>query len=84
MLQKILDTHAEISIQDSGIGIPPQILKNIFAVDKSPSCKGTAKETGIDLGLVICFEFAQLNNGSIRAQSEPNNETTFLFYFPWR
>lgn len=80
--KNILNKYIEIAVEDSGIGIPPEMLKNLFATDKCLSRKGTAQETGTGLGLVICHEFVQLNQGSIRAESIENEGTTFFITLP--
>lgn len=67
----------EISIQDTGIGIPPDILKKIFLVGENHSSLGTNMEKGTGLGLILCKDLLEKNNGYIRIDSEVGLGTTF-------
>ena len=40
------------------------------------------QEKGSGLGLKICIEFVELNNGKIWVDSQPNKGTTFFFTVP--
>jgi signal transduction histidine kinase len=72
----------QISVIDSGIGIPEGNLRNIFAVDEKISTQGTNQEKGTGLGLVLCKEFVALNNGEISVHSTPNIGSTFVVKLP--
>jgi signal transduction histidine kinase len=69
--------YIEFAIKDSGIGIDATILATVFKPQHSTP--GTANEKGTGLGLMLCKEFAQLNGGDIRAESEPGKGSTFFF-----
>lgn len=71
-----------ISIKDSGIGIPKEILDNLFTITGKVSRKGTNNEAGTGLGLLLCKEFVELNKGRIWIESEENVGTTFYFTLP--
>jgi signal transduction histidine kinase len=43
---------------------------------------GTANEKGTGLGLCLCKEFIEKNNGSIWFESEVNKGTKFTFTLP--
>lgn len=73
------DKFAEISIQDTGVGMPPEILNKIFNIDSNHSTKGTNGEKGTGLGLSLCKDFVNTNNGEIWAISELNVGSTFSF-----
>ena len=73
----------EISISDSGVGIPKDVQKNLFRIDnKLQSQKGTAGEKGSGLGLILCNEFIEKLGGSIRVKSEVGKGTTFTLRLP--
>lgn len=74
--------HYLISIQDNGVGIPPDKLTKLFRIDTSSSTKGTHNESGTGLGLIICKEYIEKNNGKIWAESELEIGTTFYFTIP--
>lgn len=71
-----------ISIQDNGIGISPQESVELFQIDGVHSRPGTAKEKGTGLGLILCKEFLEKNNGKIWLESQENIGTTFSFSLP--
>jgi len=70
-----------ISISDSGTGIPEERLPRILD-DGFYSTEGTGGEKGTGLGLTICKEFVQKNNGSIWIESEKGKGTTVSFTLP--
>jgi PAS domain S-box-containing protein len=71
-----------ISIADTGIGISPDNIKKLFRIDEYFSTSGTAGEGGTGLGLILCKEFVEKNNGTIRIESELEVGTTFTFTLP--
>jgi signal transduction histidine kinase len=75
-------THVIISVTDTGIGIPEDRISGIFQTDIKNKTKGTAGETGTGLGLILCHEFVNLNNGKIIVESQLNKGTTFSVYLP--
>lgn len=75
------DQPTLISIKDTGVGIPPEKLKNLFALERT-STKGTAGEKGSGLGLMLCKELVELNQGTIEVNSELGKGTTFTFSVP--
>jgi len=72
----------KISVIDEGIGMKPENLKNVFKLDKSSSTLGTQKEKGTGLGLILCKEFLQKNNGSMEISSSLGKGTTVSFKLP--
>jgi PAS domain S-box-containing protein len=63
-------------IRDTGPGIPPQELSNIF----KPFY--TTKKTGTGLGLFVCKKIVDEHNGTIRVQSVLGTGTTFYIHLP--
>ncbi len=70
-----------ISVTDNGIGIPPEKVDTIFAIDNY-STEGTDKEKGTGLGLMLCKEFIEKNAGTIHVTSELKKGSTFEFTLP--
>lgn len=68
-----------IKIKDSGVGIDQENIPNLFRVGVSSSTKGTAKESGTGLGLIICKELAEKQEGKIWVESKKNVGSTFYF-----
>lgn len=75
------DNKAVISVQDTGIGIAPEKQEQIFTL-KTRSTYGTNKEKGIGLGLLMCKEFTEYQNGEIWFESEQGKGTTFYISLP--
>jgi PAS domain S-box-containing protein len=69
---------AEITIQDSGHGIPPELLEKIF--DPFFSTKATGEGSG--LGLSVSYAIVKEHKGTIRVTSTPQTGTTFSLRFP--
>jgi two-component system sensor histidine kinase/response regulator len=74
-------TNCIISVKDDGIGIPKERHNAIFSLNVQ-STFGTKNEKGVGLGLMLCQEFIQAQNGSIRFESEPGSGTTFYITIP--
>jgi len=72
----------EISISDTGIGIKKEHISQLFRIDSKLIEEGTSGETGNGLGLPLCREFVEKNNGEIRVESEFGKGSTFTFTLP--
>jgi signal transduction histidine kinase len=78
--------HIVISIKDSGVGIKPDVIPNLFTISKNISTEGTSGEKGTGYGLPICKSILELMGGDIQVESQhigdfPNNHgTTFYVY----
>ncbi|MCE2996038.1 MAG: 7TM diverse intracellular signaling domain-containing protein [Cyclobacteriaceae bacterium] len=70
-----------VSVVDSGTGIPPKYLENIFSL-KGISTLGTREEKGTGIGLVLCKEFVEQNGGKIWCESTLGKGSTFSFSLP--
>lgn len=71
-----------IEVQDNGIGISKSRIQQIFNLQKSSSTAGTNKEQGHGLGLILCKEFIERNQGHIGVESEPGKGSTFWVTLP--
>ena len=72
----------KISVIDTGVGIPKELLADIFRIDKKHTTVGTDGEFGTGLGLLLCKEFVEKNNGEISVESEENKGTSFHITLP--
>lgn len=68
-----------IAVVDSGVGISEEQLDGIFSVNVNESSTGTGGESGSRLGLVVCKEMAERNQGSISVSSKKGSGSTFTF-----
>jgi signal transduction histidine kinase len=66
----------EIALSDTGEGIPPERLRNLF-VDYT-----TTKRKGIGLGLAICKKIMEEHKGTIEVHSQTGRGTTVILQFP--
>ncbi len=73
---------AHISICDSGIGIPDEVLSKLFDISERHSRPGTENERGSGFGLTLCKDLLEKNSGSISIQSKKGEGTTFTVSLP--
>ncbi len=76
------DNTIEIAVADTGIGMSEENIKKLFRIDDQYRRIGTANERGTGLGLLLCKEFIEQNNGRIRVESEPGKGSIFRFTVP--
>lgn len=76
------DPFVELSVADNGIGIPKADMEKLFRSDIHHTTKGTNRERGSGLGLILCREFIAHNSGRIRVDSEEGNGSTFTVSIP--
>jgi two-component system sensor histidine kinase/response regulator len=74
---KIHDDECYLTIRDTGIGITEEKKNSVFAIT-SKSTYGTKNEKGVGLGLVLCKEFTELQQGKIWYESIAGKGTTFF------
>ena len=72
----------KISVKDSGIGIPHEMINNLFSLTAKVNRPGTDGEPSTGLGLLLCKEFVEKHGGKIWVESEVGKGTTFHFTIP--
>ena len=70
-----------VSIQDNGIGIPEEQKEAIFSL-RARSTYGTENEKGVGLGLLLCKEFINAQNGKLWFVSHVSQGTCFYIHIP--
>lgn len=60
-----------LSIQDHGIGMPPEIVDNLFIVSKLATRPGTQGETGTGLGMKVMNSYVNSFGGRVEIESVP-------------
>jgi len=68
----------EVSVQDTGVGIPPENLGKIF------NLFFTTKAQGQGLGLPVCKRLVEEQGGTIKVKSQPGQSSVFTFRIPTR
>ena len=76
-----VDDMVVISIKDTGVGMSAETIKEVFH-DNNETTQGTNNEKGTGLGLLICKDFIDKHNGSIRVESELDKGSTFFISIP--
>lgn len=73
-----------LSIEDNGIGMDAETLKGLNGdlKERSYSRKGTDKETGTGLGMLLVKQFLTFNHASIEIKSEEGKGSCFVLTFP--
>lgn len=74
--------YVYLEITDHGVGIDPKSQRYIFDKFYRGEDTLTAETRGHGLGLSIVKKVVELNNGSIRVQSQLGEGTTFIIKFP--
>jgi signal transduction histidine kinase len=74
--------YCRVSVADTGIGIPSDKIETIFNFNPNKSTIGTNNESGSGLGLILCKEFIEKQNGFIEIHSAENEGTTVSFSLP--
>jgi signal transduction histidine kinase len=77
-----LDGQVRIFVQDNGIGIPTDKMKQLFDLDSDFKRKGTSNEMGTGLGLVLVKDFVKMSQGELFVESEEGKGSTFSFTLP--
>ena len=78
------NNHVAISVTDTGSGMTQEEMNLLFRLDVHHTTKGTEDESGTGLGLIICKEFVEQNQGEITVSSQVGKGTTFSFTLPIR
>lgn len=79
----IKNNHAEITVSDTGVGIPKESLEKLFRIDIRNSTDGTLKEKGTGLGLILCKEIIEKLGGNIQIESRIDKGTKVIFLVPY-
>lgn len=71
-----------VSVRDTGVGMSEELQSKLFNIAENVSTKGTEREDGTGLGLILCKEFIDKHGGKIEVKSEPGNGSEFIFTLP--
>ncbi|MCJ2084225.1 hybrid sensor histidine kinase/response regulator [Methylobacterium sp. J-090] len=74
--------EVEISVADTGVGMPPGKVDDLFRLDRRTTTNGTAGERGSGLGLLLCRDLVERQGGVLTVSSALDRGTTFRFRLP--
>ena len=77
------ESMLQISVEDTGVGMKEDVIKKLFKIDKHITTKGTDKEKGTGLGLILCKEFVEKHGGKIWVESVVSEGSKFNFTLPY-
>jgi signal transduction histidine kinase len=78
-VRKAAGNKVEIIVTDTGIGMGEAMLKELFKIDSQQNRRGTDGEASAGLGLLLCKDFVEKQNGKIWAESEEGKGSSFHF-----
>lgn len=78
------DEAVEISIKDTGPGIPTSEQRRIFEAFHQVDSSSTKRQGGTGLGLAIVQQIVEMHGGAIGVESEPGKGSRFFFTLPIR
>ena len=76
------ENNTKVVVEDEGIGMDEQTCENLFRLDKTVTEKGTSGEEGTGLGLMLCKDFVEKNNGSLTIDSKLGKGTKVIINLP--
>ncbi len=76
------EEEVTVLVEDNGIGMDEQTVKNILEDNAILSTRGTNDEKGSGLGIEICKEFVKSNKGKFSVESESGKGSIFYFTLP--
>lgn len=72
----------QISVKDNGVGMSKDVKANVFNLNRFVTTTGTKEERGTGIGLKLCKDFVERNNGKISVFSEEGLGTEVIVSFP--
>lgn len=76
------NSEIEISVRDTGIGIPPDKLESIFNAFEQVDSSAARNHGGVGLGLGISRQLIELHGGRLWAEALPGSGSLFRFTLP--
>lgn len=78
-----INSHIEIAVSDTGVGIRPEFLPHVFERFRQADQKTTRHHGGLGLGLAIVRHLVELHGGTAQADSPGEGQgATFVVHLP--
>lgn len=82
VLAETLNDQVQVTVKDSGQGISPERMKELFSEKTNSSTAGTQGERGTGLGLKVTKEFVERGGGKLTVKSTLGEGSQFIFTWP--
>ncbi len=79
---KRMNNDTIITIHDTGIGISRERIEKLFNIRENITTSGTNNEKGTGLGLILCKEFIDRNEGKLFIDSIEKKGTSVTVHLP--
>jgi signal transduction histidine kinase/CheY-like chemotaxis protein len=79
---RLADEEVQIAVRDTGVGIAPDDLPQVFAEFQQVGTATPQKQEGTGLGLTLAKKFVELHGGRIWVESQVGVGSTFVFALP--
>lgn len=70
------ENSVQFSIEDSGMGIPPELMPDLFDLAKAKSRPGTKGEMGAGYGMPVMKRYLNLFEASVKVDSQTKRESS--------
>ncbi len=78
-----INSHIEIAVSDTGVGIKPEFLPHVFERFRQADQTTTRQHGGLGLGLAIVRHLVELHGGTVHAESQGEGQgATFIVKLP--
>ncbi len=83
VLMERVNSHVEVTVEDSGMGIQPEFLSFVFDRFRQADASTTRRQGGLGLGLSIVKHLVELHGGQVRVKSAGEGQgATFVIALP--
>ena len=79
----LVNGEAELRVTDSGVGIEPEFLPQLFEPFRQGGAGNKRQIEGAGLGLALVKQFVDLHGGSVNVESTPGEGSTFIVRLPF-
>ena len=76
------ENHCIVEVTDTGIGMDSDMVEEILTLGSKTTREGTNKEAGTGLGLALCKEMVEMNNGTLEIESQQGEGTKIRMILP--
>lgn len=77
---QLLNRSVILTVTDTGVGMTKKQMEEVFT--NPVTSQGTNGEKGFGMGLIMCKEYIESNNGALFIESEPGNGTIITITLP--